>query len=45
MAAKVMTKMLESSKNLTFAENTVRIVSALNEESIAQIKALAKELA
>ena len=44
-AAKVMQKMLESSKNLTFAENTVRIVSALSDESRAQIQALAKELA
>ena len=45
MAAKVMAKMLEGSKNLTFAENQVRIVSAMNEENKAQIKALAKELA
>jgi flavorubredoxin len=45
MAAKVMTKMFEGSKNLTFAENTVKIKSALDEESIAQIEALACELA
>ena len=45
MAAKVMTKMLESSKNITFAENSVKILSALSEESIAQIDALAQELA
>ena len=44
-AAKVMTKMLESSKNITFAENTVKILSALNGESRAQIDALAQELA
>ncbi|HBI85134.1 MAG TPA: flavodoxin [Ruminococcus sp.] len=44
MAAKVMTKMLEGCKNLTFAENTVHIKSALNEESNAQLEALAKEL-
>ena len=44
-AVKVMTKMLESSKNLTFAQNNVRILGGLNEESIAQIRALAKELA
>ena len=37
-------KMLEDSKNLTFAENTVTIKSALNEDSIAQIEALAAEL-
>ena len=44
-AVKVMTQMLESSKNLTFAQNNVRILGALNDESIAQIQALAKELA
>ncbi len=44
MAAKVMTKMLEGSKNLTFAQNTVKIQCALSEESRAQIEALAKEL-
>ena len=43
-AAKVMTKMLEGSKNLTFAENTVRIMSAMNDENRAQIEALAEEL-
>ena len=45
MAAKVMTKMLEGSKNLTFAQNNVKILSALSEESRAQIAALAAELA
>ena len=44
MAAKVMKGMFEKSKNLTFAENTVKILSALSEESRAQIDALAKEL-
>ena len=43
-AAKVMTKMLESSKNLTFTGTTVKLLSALSDESRAQIKALAKEL-
>ncbi|MBQ9762316.1 MAG: FprA family A-type flavoprotein [Oscillospiraceae bacterium] len=43
-AAKVMTKMLEGSKNLTFTNTTVKILSALNEASIAQIEALAEEL-
>lgn len=43
-AAKVMASMLEKSKNLTFADTTVRILSALNEESKAQIEALAEEL-
>ena len=43
-AAKVMKGMLEGSKNLTFADTTVRVLSALNEESKAQIEALAEEL-
>ena len=44
MAAKTMKAMLEGCKNLTFAENGVKIVSALNDESRAQIAALADEL-
>ena len=44
-AAKVMKNMLANSKNLTFAETTVKVLSALNEESKAQIEALAEELA
>ena len=44
MATKVMKGMLENSKNLTYAENTVKILSALNEESSAQLDALANEL-
>ena len=43
-AAKIMTKMLEGSKNLTFTENNVKILSALNDTSKAQIEALATEL-
>ncbi len=43
-AAKVMGEMLEKSKNLTYAENTVKIISALSDESKAQIDALAGEL-
>ena len=43
-AAKVMAKMLECSKNLIFCETSVKILSALSEESRAQIAALAKEL-
>lgn len=43
-AAKTMQKMLENSKNLTFAENNVRIMSSLSDESIAQIDKLAEEL-
>ena len=44
VAAKFMGRMFAESKNLTFAENTVRLLSALNEESIVQIEALAAEL-
>lgn len=44
MAARVMRGMLEKSKNLTFAENTVTITSALNEASAAKVDALAEEL-
>ena len=44
VAAKIMRKMLENSKNLTFAETTVKIVSALNDDSRAQIEALANEM-
>ena len=43
-AAKVMTKMLEGSKNLTFTQNNVKILSALSDASRAQIEALAEEL-
>ena len=45
MATKVMQGMLEKSKNLTYCANTVRILSALNEDSTAQLTALAEELA
>ena len=44
LAAKVMRGMFEKSKNITFAENTVRIMSALNEESSKQLDNLANEL-
>lgn len=44
MAAKAMRARLESCKNITYTENTVQIRSALNEENIAQIEALAEEL-
>ena len=43
MAAKVMKGMLENCKNCTFADNTVHIKSALNEESSAALEALAEE--
>jgi len=44
MAAKVMRGMFEKSKNLTFTDTTVKIMSTLNEESAAQLDALADEL-
>ncbi len=43
-AAKVMGDMMESCKNLTWAENTVTIHSALNDESRAQLESLSSEL-
>ena len=44
-AAKVMAKLLEGSKNLTFAQATVTIKGGLSDESRAQIAALAEEFA
>ena len=44
LAGRIMRGLLEGSKNLTFAENSVKILSALNEESSAQLSALAEEL-
>ncbi|MBE6965013.1 MAG: MBL fold metallo-hydrolase [Ruminococcaceae bacterium] len=44
LAAKVMREMLSKCKNLTEAETTVRIMSALNDESMAQLDALSDEL-
>lgn len=43
-AAKVMKQMFEKSKNITFTENTVKILSALNKDSREQLDNLAKEL-
>ena len=44
MAAKIMKDMLANSKNLTFTDTTVKILSALNDESLAQVDALSEEL-
>ncbi|MGN0504113.1 MAG: flavin reductase [Ruminococcus sp.] len=44
MAAKVMKSMLEKSKNLTYTENNVKIISALNTQSSEQLENLAAEL-
>ena len=43
-AAKVMRQLFEKSKEITFTETTVKIMSALNEESTTQLKNLAEEL-
>jgi len=44
VSAKLMRARLEGCKNLTFAENSVKIRSALSEENMSQICALAEEL-
>ncbi len=44
VAARVMKGMLEKCKNLNFTQTSVKILSALNEESTACVKALASEL-
>ena len=43
-ATKVMKKMLEASKNITYTENNVAIKSAVNENNISEIESLASEL-
>jgi len=43
-AVKIMQKMLEGSKDLTFTQTNVKILSVLNEDSRAQIETLAQEL-
>ncbi len=44
LATKVMKEMLEDSKNLTYAETNVRILSSLNADSSSQLEALSDEL-
>ncbi len=44
MAAKAMRARLENCKNITFAENSVQIRSAMTDENRTQIEALAEEL-
>ncbi|MBE5818473.1 MAG: MBL fold metallo-hydrolase [Clostridiales bacterium] len=44
MAAKVMKTMLEKSKNITYTDESVKILSALNEDSSSHLTALANEL-
>ena len=44
LAAKTMRKMLEGCKNITYTDTTVKIMSALNEQSSEQLEKLADEL-
>ena len=44
MAAKVMRAMLEGSKNIRFAEQSVKLLSAMSEENQTELSALAEEL-
>ncbi|MBR2336231.1 MAG: FprA family A-type flavoprotein [Clostridia bacterium] len=44
IAAKKMREMFEKSKNINFTDTTVKITSALNDESMAALDFLAKEL-
>ena len=44
VAAKVMAKMLEGSKNISFTDTTVKIFSAMNDKNVAEIDALVEEL-
>ena len=43
VAARIMKGMFEKSKDVTFAETTVTIMSALNEKSLSDIEKLAEE--
>lgn len=44
VAAKIMKEMLQNSKNITYANTTVKLLSALSDENLIQIEALADEL-
>ena len=44
IAAKVMRESLDKCKNITFAETTVKVISALSDASVDQIRELAKEI-
>ncbi len=44
LAAKVMREMFDKSKNITFADTTVKILSALSADSLAQVDELVAEL-
>ncbi len=44
LAAKIMKGLLEGCQNITYTENNVKLLSAMNESSKASVDALAKEL-
>ena len=44
VATKIMKGKLENLKNITFTQNNVKILSALNEQNVSEINALASEL-
>ena len=44
LAEKTMRKMLEGCKNITYTDNNVHILSAMNDDNIAEIDALCEEL-
>lgn len=44
LAAKIMREMLSACKNITFTDTTVKILSALNDDSSAQLTSLVDEL-
>lgn len=44
MAAKVMSGMFEKSKNITWLNTTVKIMSSLSEENLQQLESMAEEL-
>lgn len=44
LAAKVMSGMFEKSKNITWLNTTVKIMSSISEENLQQIEAMAEEL-
>ncbi len=44
LAEKTMRKMLEGCKNITYTDNNVHILSAMNDENIAEMDALCEEL-
>ena len=44
LAAKVMTKMFENSKNITFCPTVVTIKTAMNDETVNELEKLAEEI-